>query len=139
MIRPTLWLVAAVLVLTAKAATCTPDLATYTPTPTLKWDQVTVAPGSVLVGYKLFWRFPGGTFQFLVDLPCWTEEDGSRNCPGGALIPDLAVQRFVVGQLETIEFALKAYDTRGGVSVDFSNAVSICMPEIYPGRPAPYR
>lgn len=105
-----------------------------TPTPTLGWDPVPDTPTATLAGYKLYWRMPGGTFQLLVDIPCITEDDGSRSCPG-AVAPSRPVQRYTPVELELVEFAVKAYDTDGEVSPEFSNVVQVCINATWKGGP----
>jgi hypothetical protein len=95
-------------------------------------------PGAIVAGFKLFWRYPGGVFQLLIDLPCWTDDGGAKAC-WGTSAPYAVPQRGFNIQLEDVEFAVKTYDTQGDVSDNFSNVISACMPPIYPGRPVAYQ
>ena len=114
------------------AALCAPD-PTYSPTPTLLWDQ---AQTDALAGYTLYYREDGGPLVSLGDLPCeWEILDDSgiftlRHCRGAEF--DIPVQRYCpackVGNL--YEFTVKAIDLMGQRSLDYSNAVAICFPPI---------
>lgn len=104
------------------------------PTPTLGWDAVLDAPGAIIAGYRIFYRYPGGVFQTLADAPCQYAEAGERTCPG-AEGPFRPLQRWTGVQLDTLEFAVKAYDADGDFSPNYSNVVSVCMPEQWaPGK-----
>lgn len=99
-----------------------------TPTPVLVWDRVPDTQSSIVTGYKLYYRYPGGTPQLLVDLPCWPDDDGRLYCYG----PDLPypVPRRSPEELATVEYLVKASSLTGMISLDYSNAVSICLPAI---------
>lgn len=132
-----LWLIGSI------AFGCQPDPA-YTPTPTFKWDGVA---DEDLAGYKLYYRQAGGTYQLACDLPGedWQQEqaDGTfltRTTWRGVDI-DAALQRCLDGyELEELEVAVKAFDSSGNLSQDFSTCSPtgtcvVCMPEIWaPGR-----
>lgn len=117
------------------AAACTPDIAAYSPTPVLTWT----APNPATIdGVTLWYRYPGGTAQKAVDLPCYDWPPGAaqpeRVCPVSSGIgPPLP--RYRDDELVEVEFAVDAYN-RGGRSPTLSNWVRVCMPDRWnPGEP----
>lgn len=125
---------------TRPAPCCEPELVTHTPSPTVMWDAVT---DTDLAGYKLYYRMTGGVFQLACDLPAerWVEYDEWGNVIGPRVNwrgVDFAVgvQKCLDGyELENLEWAVKAYDEAVNISDNFSNIVTICMPEIWtPGE-----
>jgi hypothetical protein len=108
-------------------AQCTPD-ARYTPTPTFAWDPPADDPGEVEVSaYRLRWRWydpedpaPGWSETCCqVTLPCETfvdEETGAtwKRCPrGGAIPPDISLQRFTNAALAELEVCVAVVDLEG--------------------------
>lgn len=140
-------LLVAIFVSTNVVLPCSPDLVNYTPTPTFQWDAVTDAD---LAGYKLYYRMVGGEYQLACDIPGETwrqeQEDGSfvERVMWKGVDLNVAIQRCLTGyELQELEIAVKAYDTAGNVSQDFSTcaiggACVVCMPQIWPGGSAPY-
>jgi len=135
--------IAAGFVGTSEAAVVSPC---GTPTPTIAHNQNTE---TTLSGYTLYYNVPGGVPQKLIDFDCEhydLDGDGSQEtrfcrcadmgCPVQRYCPNCA-------PLNPYEFSVKAYadPTSGGRvwSAAFSNVVTICMPPIYPGRPAVYQ
>lgn len=116
--------------------TCNPDLVLFTPTPTLKWDAVV---DTNIYAYTLYYRYPGGTLQKVIDLPYWLDADGIRRYRG--IDSSLAVQRYfregtAYTDLQTLEFCIKALNNDFLPSTDCSNIISVCMPQIWqPGTP----
>jgi hypothetical protein len=108
------------------------------PTPTLKWDQVSTTH---LSGYDIYEREPGGPWGLLARIPCeWNDLDmngteETRFCRGPDL--DFVVQRYCDWCLPYTQhdFAVTAYDDLGNSSPSFSNSVSICFSPIctFPG------
>lgn len=110
-------------------AACLPDPA-YSPTPTLEWTHDAVNTE----GYTAWWR-PDYRWAWHVSrsikLPCQriAPEDGApsflicRGIEGGLPYP---IQRAVSTQLETLDWAITAYNAAG--ESGWSNFVTICMP-----------
>ena len=117
---------------------CTPDVVTWTPTPTLQWDAVAAAN---LAGYKVYDNV-SGVLVLRATVPCesWLEDPDlliSRVYCRGVDLP-YPVQRATDVQSDALNFCVKAYTTANVESVDCSNVVSVCMPQVWPGRPWPY-
>lgn len=115
------------------SATVPPPCAT--PTPVVAWDQVADAD---LAGYEVDYRTTGTqTFTKLADLPCqmWIDDDGVnfRYCPGQD--GGFPFQRFPLTPLASYDFCVRAYDTAGNRSIDCSNIITICMPDVWTGGP----
>jgi hypothetical protein len=150
------------------AVACVPDTVTWSPTPTVSWSGACIDPptiecfhapvppgedcapgcynGAKPDGYILRWQRPGVAFdnQRRLVLACRTYLDDagspvSRFCPGRDL--PFAVQKFQGSQLEEIIFTVSAYvGDPANVANEGprSNTLTICMPKVYPGRPARY-
>jgi hypothetical protein len=118
-------LIAAALLL---AAACIPPPGF--PTPVLTWDLLPAS--SNVLGYSLWYRFPGGTFQKIVDFPCVNHlEDGvliEKICRGGNLGDP--VQRHRTDEGIEVEFCVDAWNTFGR-SPSCSNVIRVCMPQVW--------
>lgn len=103
------------------------------PTPVIQFDNIAEEN---LKGYTLYGRVPGGAFQLLDTWECeWIDEneDGDsdiRICRGSDF--GAPVQRYCpwCEPLNEYEFAVKAYNTANVPSDEFSNPVTVCMPQV---------
>lgn len=107
-----------------------------TPSAVLQWDRVPDKPPNFVKGYKVYYRYPGGTWQLVVDLPCQVlpdiDEDGVSDgvfCPGAD--GGYAVQRWRADEFLDVEYSVRAYDDVGALSPDFSTAVSVCPSHVW--------
>jgi len=121
-------------------ATCIPDDAQYSPTPTLSWAPVTANPH--LMGYRIYWRVPPNILWTLgAVVPCRHDVDEvtgldihethicqGEMLPGQAFADVFAypVQRLGDWELTTLEFAATAYNALGE-SLALSAPLSVCM------------
>lgn len=113
------------------STTCLPDTLQWTPTPTLVWDS---SADLDLAKYVLYCA-SGGVWQKIVDLPCNTdEESGFKSCQNYA-----AVQKYSMcnAEFNLNDYAVKACDSIGQCSPDYSNVVTVCAPHIWI-PPEPY-
>jgi len=127
---------------------CLPDLQAFTPTPTIAWDRVSYCFRYTddplwtidcdLGAYRIMMRRgPFGAWTLAYDSPCFwyvaPGEEPLHQCNAYA-VP----QRFTDDPLEEVDWCVKAVNAYGVESVDCSNVVDVCMPEVWPGPPAPY-
>lgn len=120
---------ASALATVVSAAPCTPDDTTFSPTPTVIWDQV---PDADLYGYNLYISDLAGTGQqLLAPILCkWnTDEDGvvTRFCRGAdAALP---LQRYCATcqPFQSYFFYVRAVDTAGNLSPAYSTPVEVCF------------
>jgi hypothetical protein len=122
--------------------TCSATITTNcaTPTPVLSWDRtpddLTTTPPSIIAGYKLYACFPGGTPQLVRDYPYWLEDDGVTKRFYGVDIP-VPIQRVTSTEFQDVEYRVKAYDTAGRVSQNYSNVITLCPSHVWV-KPEPY-
>lgn len=111
-----------------------------TPTPTLRWDY-SESWQNDLVAYRVYYRSP--LEQWSLDrswtVGCWIYEDTDTGafsrayCYGRDL--DVPVQRNVERDLTDVEYAVTAIDRWGVESLNKSNSVYVCQPELWRGGP----
>jgi len=106
----------------------------YTTTPVLSWDL----PTGNYAGLRIYWRRPGEQFTRAQswDEACFIDEDNVQHCRGGNY--GTPAQRFLDIEFEQLEFAVKTYIDTDIESANFSNIVTICMPDIWRVGIEPY-
>jgi len=117
----------------AKAAECTPDLTTRTPTPTLNWTQV---DHSNTAGFKVYWKRAEDTlWRGSIKLPAWLGDSNSAPVWPGITEP-WPLQRLVpvTEQRLLIDVMVVSYSASNVESAP-SSILRICMPQIWTGGP----
>jgi hypothetical protein len=117
----------------ARAGACTPDLTTYTPTPTLSWTQ---SDHSGTAGFRVYWkRAEDTTWRGSIDIPVWPGDENSLPVWPGITEP-FPLQRLVPTseQLLLVDVRVVAYDS-AKVEGTPSTILRLCMPQIWTGGP----
>src|SRR5262245_53009085 len=111
------------------AGECSPDLANYTPTPTLSWSQSDL---SNTAGFRVYWkRAEDIVWRGAIDLPVWPGDGRSSPVYPGITEP-FPLQRLIPTseQRLLVDVTVAAYDKQhreGGPS----SILRLCMPELW--------
>lgn len=131
-------MIAAILI----AATCVPDVVSWTPTPVAEWVQDYPAGGggyAPTAGYRVYWQRTGDTsWRGSTDWPAFHgDAEQGPIYPGISLGFPLQRAYPTNVQAEEIRMVVKAVSAANVESAP-SEIITICAPKVYPGRPAPY-
>ena len=118
------------------AGECSPDLANYTPTPTLSWSQ---SDPSNTAGYRVYWKKAEDMdWRGSIDLPIWPGDATSGPVYPGITEP-FPLQRLIprTAQRLLVDVRVTAYDKSNQEGLP-TRIMRVCMPELWsPG--VPYR
>ena len=117
----------------ARAASCTPDLTTYTATPTLSWSQ---SIHTNTAGFRVYWKRAEDTlWRGSIDIPAWLGDATSSPVWPGITEP-WPLQRLIPTseQRLLVDVQVVAYDSAKKEGTP-STILRICMPQIWTSGP----
>jgi hypothetical protein len=115
----------------ARAGACTPDLTTYTPTPTLSWSQI---DHTNTAGFRVYWKRAEDTlWRGSIDLPAWPGDATSTPVWPG-ITESWPLQRLVPTSEQglLIDVRVVAYSATKVEGVP-TTILRLCMPAIWTG------